>query len=400
MDSPPRQRRKSSVGKIKLGDSATGGIQSSRTAAEIRRAEAQNARELNSVSASNNDAVVASKLWVAVRILCYRHTWLVPLVICVVLNATYLLSNNYTPSNPLFRFLCLSYNVPGTNLYEKGWDDFCFVFYIMIVCTFMREFVMQELLRPLAHYFGLRNKGKVSRYTEQMYACFYYSITGPLGLYIMYHSPIWYFKTSAFWEDYPHLQIPYLFKFFYLFQAGFWSQQSVVLILGLEKRRKDFFELVLHHIITILLISLSVMFNFTQVGLCIYITMDISDFFLGMSKSLNYIGSSIEVPFFILFLCVWFYLRHYLNIKILWSVYSEFLTIGPNVLDFNAQQYKCWISQPMVFTLIFALQILNLYWFFLILRILYRVLFLNIVKDERSDSEDEDEEDDVDVKSN
>lgn len=389
---PTRHRSKSSVGKINLGDNSTGGIQSARSAADIRKAEEQNKLDLNKISSSTDDGVVFKKLWISLRIICYRHTWIVPLAICLVMNVIYLLSNNYTPSNPLFRFLCLSYKMKDADLYDKGWDDFCFVFYIMIVCTFMREFVMQELLTPLALYYGLKTKGKISRYTEQMYACFYYSITGSIGMYILYHSPMWFFKTSEFWRDYPHLQIPYLFKFFYLFQAGFWSQQSVILVLGLEKRRKDFFELVLHHIITILLISLSVMFNFTHVGLCIYITMDISDFFLGMSKSLNYIGSSLEVPFFIIFLCVWVYLRHYLNIKILWSVWTEFLTIGPSVLDFNAQQYKCWVAQPIVFVLIFALQLLNSYWLFLIMRILYRILFLNVVKDERSDSEDEEEE--------
>lgn len=389
----PRHRRRSSIPKIDLADNATTSLKSSRTARDIRETEAKNQRELNSISKSTNDSVVFRKLWVSVRILCYRHTWILPLVICIVLNLTYLLSNNYTPSNPLHRFLRLSYQVGDQDLYDKGWDDFCFVFYIMIFCTFMREFVMQILLQPLAMHFGLKSKSKILRFCEQMYACYYYLLTGPLGFYIMYHSPMWFFKTSEFWRDYPHLHISWLFKFFYLFQAGFWSQQFVVMVLGLEKKRKDYFELVLHHIITMLLISLSVMFNFTHVGLCIYITMDVSDFFLGLSKSLNYIQSRFEVPFFILFICVWFYLRHYINIKILWSVYSEFLTIGPSVLDFNAQQYKCWISQPIVFVLIFALQLLNAYWFFLIMRILYRVVFLNIVKDERSDSEDEDEED-------
>ncbi|GME77636.1 unnamed protein product [[Candida] boidinii] len=140
------------------------------------------------------------------------------------------------------------------------------------------------------------------------------------------------------------------------------------------------------------LILTSYKFHFTWMGLAIYITMDISDFFLATSKTLNYLDSKLTVPFFIIFVGVWFYLRHWLNIEILWSVLTEFRTVGPFKLNFSTQQYKCWISQPIVFVLIFALQLVNAYWFFLILRILYRYVFYDVAKDDRSDSESEPEE--------
>ena len=389
------RRRHSSVGKIDLGDNSVQGIHSGRTDKDITAAEAEQKKHLNKVSSDINDTVVFQKLYYSVKILCYRYIWLIPLAIMCSMNLIYFLSNNYTPSNPLHRFLCLSYQIPGTHdpvKYDKGWKDFCFVGYMMIFFTFLREFMMQAALRPLAQYFGMQSKSKISRFTEQTYAVFYYGITSPLGLYIMKQSPMWFFKTSEFFKDYPHREHEWLFKFYYLFQAGFWSQQAVVLLLQLEKPRKDFKELVFHHIVTILLISLSYMFNFTWMGLAIYITMDISDCFLGMSKTLNYVNSPMEVPFFALFMVIWIYTRHWLNLKILWSVIFEYSQIGPSILDFKTQQYKCWISQPMVFTLIMALQLVNAYWLFLICRIMLRVLIFNIKKDERSDSDSEEEE--------
>lgn len=387
-------RRRSSVGTIKLGDSAVPSLQSRRSISDINEAEKYQLKEINRTSQSVNDMEVSKKLFTFVKILCYRHTWFAPLLVLISANVVYLLSNNYTPSNPLHRFLKLSYQVPNTDppLYEKGWKDFCFVFYMIIFFTFLREFTMQIFLQPLARYFGIRGKSRTSRFVEQTYAIFYYGITSPFGLYLMKHSPMWFFKTEEFFREYPHLQHTWLFKYYYLFQAGFWSQQALILTLQLEKPRKDFKELVFHHIVTILLISLSYMFNFTWMGLAIYITMDVSDLFLGTSKTLNYIGSPLEVPFFLLFVVVWIYTRHWLNLKILYSVMTEFLTVGPNVLDFASQQYKCWISQPMVFTLILALQLVNAYWLFLIFRILVRFAIYNVKKDERSDDEDEDED--------
>lgn len=120
--------------------------------------------------------------------------------------------------------------------------------------------------------------------------------------------------------------------------------------------------------------------------------MDISDFFLALSKTLNYLESPITGPFFVIFIGVWIYLRHYINLQILWSVLTEFRTVGDFELNWITQQYKCWISQPITFFLIFALQLVNFYWLVLIFRILYRYVFTGVSKDERSDDEDEDED--------
>lgn len=89
---------------------------------------------------------------------------------------------------------------------------------------------------------------------------------------------------------------------------------------------------------------------------------------------------------------VWIYMRHYLNLRIIWSLFTEFRTVGPFELDWAGQQYKCWISQYITLILLSSLQALNLFWLFLILRIAYRLVLYNIAEDDRSDNEEEPEE--------
>ena len=84
---------------------------------------------------------------------------------------------------------------------------------------------------------------------------------------------------------------------------------------------------------------------------------------------------------------VWAYMRHYLNLHFLWSVLTSFRTVGPFELNWETQQYKCWISQPITFTLLAALQLLNLFWFGFIVRIAYRAVSSNEAKDDRSDDD-------------
>lgn len=45
-------------------------------------------------------------------------------------------------------------------------------------------------------------------------------------------------------------------KRYYLMQFSYWCQQLLVLLLGLEKPRKDYSKLVAHHFITLWLVGL------------------------------------------------------------------------------------------------------------------------------------------------
>lgn len=118
---------------------------------------------------------------------------------------------------------------------------------------------------------------------EQMYTAVYFFFLGPAGLYVMKSTPVWYYNTAGMYENFPHRTHEAGFKFYYLFQAAYWSQQAIVLVLGMEKPRKDFKELIAHHICTLALIGLSYRFHFTYIGLAVYNTHDISDFFLAVS---------------------------------------------------------------------------------------------------------------------
>lgn len=106
---------------------------------------------------------------------------------------------------------------------------------------------------------------------------------------------------------------------------------------------------------------------------------------------MNYLDSPFIGPYFGLFVTVWVYLRHFLNLKILWAVLTEFRTVGPFELNWETQQYKCWISQYITFALLASLQAVNLFWLYLIMRILKKYVFDDVVQDERSEDEEEEE---------
>ncbi len=103
-------------------------------------------------------------------------------------------------------------------------------------------------------------------------------------------------------------------------------------------------------------------------------------------------NSPIIVPYFSLFIVIWTYLRHYTNLVILYATLTEFRTVGPFELNWETQQYKCWISQYITFALLASLQSLNIVWLFFIVRIAYKIAFAKVIQDVRSDDEDTEEE--------
>lgn len=211
--------------------------------------------------------------------------WKIPLALIAIILSLYAIDPS--ESNLAHPLIFLSYKLEsGPDAppeYGKGPLDVVFVAFYTLVLFFAREFVMREILRPLAASLSITSREKQARFSEQAYVAAYTAAAGPLGVYVMYVSPTWYFSTAGMYAAYPHTALPAAAKWYYLVQAAFWAQQALVMLLGLERRRRDFRELVVHHVVTVALVALSYRFHFTMMGVLVYVTHDISDFFLAVS---------------------------------------------------------------------------------------------------------------------
>jgi len=134
------------------------------------------------------------------------------------------------------------------------------------------------------------------RFAEQGWQLTYYLIYWPLGMvrfryciyyaiyntvqYIHWGLPSAPFNLDRLWLNYPHIPLAGPVKFYYLTQFAFWVHQ--VLLLNAEAWRKDHFQMMSHHVITISLVTASYYYNFTRVGVLIMVLMDWCDIFLAV----------------------------------------------------------------------------------------------------------------------
>jgi very-long-chain ceramide synthase len=70
-----------------------------------------------------------------------------------------------------------------------------------------------------------------------------------------------------------------------LVQFGFYLQQ--ILVLNIEERRKDHWQMLGHHFITVALMWSCYCYSFTGVGTTILMLMDVADLFLPVSLTLG-----------------------------------------------------------------------------------------------------------------
>jgi len=98
--------------------------------------------------------------------------------------------------------------------------------------------------------------------------------------YIQY---VHYYLPSNLWAGYPHIPLAGIVKLYYLMQMSLYVHG--VLLLNAEAPRKDHWQMMAHHVVTITLIVTSYAYNFTRVGCLIMVLMDWCDIFLPVIAS-------------------------------------------------------------------------------------------------------------------
>jgi acyl-CoA-dependent ceramide synthase len=258
--------------------------------------------------------------------------------------------------------------------------------------------------------------------------------------YIYFTSP-YYLNLTELWTQWPNREISGLMKGYMLAQLGFWVQQ--ILVINIEERRKDHWQMFTHHIVTISLIFASYRYGLTRVGNLVLVLMDVVDLFLPVrqavallcrspadwiqaAKCLKYMGyTTICDVMFGVFMVSWLFARHLFYLMVCWSVYhhtailmpdSCYTGIGTNVVGplkvptDRGVMYMfepLWDSKGLVcyndtvrwtfLSMLLFLQALTIMWFCLIIRVAHRVITGAGSDDPRSDDEvdDLDDEDEI-----
>ncbi|CAF4253937.1 unnamed protein product [Rotaria sp. Silwood2] len=216
------------------------------------------------------------------------------------------------------------------------------------------------------------------------------------SVYLLHYCYSYFHEPYLIWDDWlPGMNVPFDIKLMYFIQCGFYLH-SVYGTLYMDYKRKDFYVMLLHHVVTMALIFVSYATRYHKIGLLVLYVHDITDIWLELTKALHYLGSredGRQYPIwetaasgcFIMFTFCWFLFRLYwYPMKVL---YSAGVVTAYRAYDKGCGLYAFFNG------LLWILLGLNIYWLYFILQFLFRVCSgtLNNLHDVREDEDDDDE---------
>ncbi|KAM6962820.1 ceramide synthase 2-like [Aplochiton taeniatus] len=226
-----------------------------------------------------------------------------------------------------------------------------------------------------------RNQDRPSNTKKFCEACWrfvFYLVAFTVGLASLVHTP-WFWDHRQCWEGYPKQPLEEAHYWYYIMELGFYW--SLLLCVSVDVKRKDFKEQVIHHIATIFLMGFSYCANYVRVGTLVMLVHDSSDFLLESAKMFNYAGWRKTCDtLFVIFALTFLVTR---------------LVVFPNrvvhtTLVVSRDFFQPFFGYYFFNALLLLLQALHIFWAYLILRMVYKFVFLGKVeRDERSDEESE-----------
>nr|XP_022309190.1 ceramide synthase 2-like isoform X2 [Crassostrea virginica] len=220
------------------------------------------------------------------------------------------------------------------------------------------------------------NPSTMQKFTECSYHFMFYCAMFIYGLFILWDKS-WFWETKNCWIGWPKQDVSPEIYWYYVIELGFYW--SLTFTLMVDHRRKDFKEMVVHHLVTMALMYFSWVCNFVRVGTLVLLVHDAVDYWMAAAKMAKYCKQQLLCElFFAVFVVVWIVTRLIIYpFRILYTSSIEiyqYLDYFPSAYLFNA--------------LLIVLQILHILWTIMIFKIIMQKFTEGeLKKDSRSESE-------------
>ncbi len=220
-------------------------------------------------------------------------------------------------------------------------------------------------------------KTKLEKFSESGFRSLFYT-----SMYIYCTVMLWnksyFYDIKDCWYLYPKHGVTDDIRLYYMLQLSFYW--CLLFSQFYDVRRKDFWTMFAHHVVTIALMSASWITNFFRVGTLVNWVHDCSDVFLENAKLFKYAGvERISDVLFLSFAASWTVLR--LMVYPYWIIGSIW-TDAADILG--------WFPlYPGFVGLLLALLVLDIMWYYFIAKAIVKLLRepSSAIEDNRSDSE-------------
>jgi len=292
---------------------------------------------------------------------------------------------------------------------DADFPDWPWVMFLELSVTqFLLTYIFRQgLVEPLSKVILYRHavrprmvsKSRIIKFSQSVaeattYAAFFF-----MGYRVVRRQP-WIWPSREWWTEQPSSAI--LTKgaaFFYVTYAARYTG-GIVYTVWLEPKRKDYNEMIIHHVVSLALVYLSFIGGMAKIGLVVMLLFDPVDTPLHVAKCLNYIKevkgketgiftfSNMADACFAFFALAFTLTRMVMYPYVCWSAFSELTEVVAGEEEFHWSEYFKFLPLPVAVchSLLIVLLALQAFWFRLLIIAIAKAINGNL-KDSRSDSE-------------
>jgi len=228
------------------------------------------------------------------------------------------------------------------------------------------------------------NSNRMIKFGEYSYRLVFHSAISLYGIFY-FSDKIWWDSsrggTIHFFLSHPNHSLEPGMIWYYMIQAAYHVENLIhTILISIEiklkpslginwsaTKRGDFTEMMVHHAVTVSLISLSSYFRLTRIGSAVILIHDISDIVVDLVKLANFIKwKQTTIFFFVANNVIWFCIRLcFFPSTILRSVFWESELL---MWEWCPPEYY-YTYNWLVVVFMLVIQFLNFFWFYLFLKI-------------------------------
>mmetsp|Transcript_13009 Transcript_13009/g.38845 ORF Transcript_13009/g.38845 Transcript_13009/m.38845 type:complete len:339 (-) Transcript_13009:245-1261(-) len=277
---------------------------------------------------------------------------------------------------------------PHPTSHLTAWAFVTYTCALFLINWIVRIFVVQPTLKAILMWWHKKEptQATVDKMAQSAMEALFYGSSFVVGVIVVRDEP-WIMEPRHWFYEGRTMNREILVWYYMTYAARY--MQGLVSVL-LEHKRKDFVEMIFHHVVTLVLILISYNYNEMRIGAAIMVLFDPADVPLHCAKMFKYLDKDgawasfwadrcfelFAVSFFVTRIVVYPYLilQGFLYYYV-WSM-KEDIVFDP-------------IEVSLLFWLVMLL-LVNMYWFSLIAKVAYKIFIKGEPgEDIRSDDEDE-----------
>ncbi|KHJ94061.1 Longevity-assurance protein [Oesophagostomum dentatum] len=211
---------------------------------------------------------------------------------------------------------------------------------------------------------GFARQTRSKRILECFWRFSYYTFAFFYGCLVLWNKT-WLWDVKQCWIGYPFHPVDSSVWWYYMIETSFYY--SLLIASFFDVKRSDFWQLIIHHFVTIGLLSSSFLINFVRVGTLVLISHDVADILLEFGKLTRYDRhlKGLTNACFVVFLTGWMITRlgYYPLVLVRSALFDAAGLIQPdyNLLDLTQVSVVVLFLATLLTGLIFKRFLFSLY---------------------------------------